>query len=152
MSEIHLLLIFHLLGATIWVGGHILLCVIILPQVWKEKAIDKLFAFEARYEWIGMPALGVMLLTGVRMAYLYNVKIATWFTFQTPIERVISLKLSLLFAIVLLALSAQFYVLPRLKTNITKLPLMAFHMIAVTLISLTMLILGSFVRYGGIAL
>lgn len=151
MSEIHLLLILHLLGATIWVGGHILLCVIILPQVWKEQAVEKLFAFESRYEWIGMPALLVMLITGVRMAYLYNVKIAKWFAFETPIERVISLKLSLLIGIVILALSAQFYVLPRLKTDIKKLPLMAFHMITVTLISLAMLILGSFVRYGGIA-
>ncbi|EHQ43327.1 MULTISPECIES: CopD family protein [Myroides] len=151
MSEIHLLLILHLLGATIWVGGHILLCVIILPQVWKEQAVEKLFAFESRYEWIGMPALLVMLITGVRMAYLYNVKIANWFAFETPIERVISLKLSLLIGIVILALSAQFYVLPRLKTDIKKLPLMAFHMITVTLISLAMLILGSFVRYGGIA-
>lgn len=151
MSELHLLLILHLVGATIWVGGHILLCTVILPQVWKEKSVEKLFNFESRYEWIGMPALLVMLITGVRMAYLYNVKIADWFAFETPIERVISLKLSLLFAIVMLALSAQFYVLPRLKTNIHKLPLMAFHMIAVTLISLTMLILGSFVRYGGIA-
>lgn len=151
MSELHLLLILHLVGATIWVGGHILLCTVILPQVWKEKSVEKLFNFESRYEWIGMPALLVMLITGVRMAYLYNVKIAQWFAFETPIERVISLKLSLLFAIVLLALSAQFYVLPRLKTSISKLPLMAFHMIAVTLISLAMLIVGSFVRYGGMA-
>ena len=150
MNEIHFLLILHLLGATIWVGGHILLCVIILPQVWKEKAMEKLFNFESRYEWIGMPALLMMLITGVRMAYLYNVKWTSWFAFETPIERVISLKLSLLIGIVLLALSAQFYVLPRLKTDSEKLPLMAFHMIAVTLISLAMLILGSFVRYGGL--
>lgn len=150
MNELHLLLILHLVGAAIWVGGHILLCTVILPQVWKEKSVEKLFNFERRYEWIGMPALLMMLLTGVRMAYLYNVKIVHWFAFKTPIERVISLKLSLLFAIVILAFSAQFYVLPRLKTNIHKLPLMAFHMIAVTLISLAMLILGSFVRYGGL--
>lgn len=150
MSELHFLLILHLIGATIWVGGHILLCSVILPQVWKEKSVEKLFNFERRYEWIGMPALLVMLLTGVRMAYVYNVKIAQWFAFETPIERVISLKLSLLFVLVLLALSAQFYVLPRLKTNITKLPLMTFHMIAVTLISVAMLVLGSFVRYGGL--
>lgn len=150
MSEIHFLLILHLIGATIWVGGHLLLCTVILPQVWKEKSVERLFNFESRYEWIGMPALLVMLLTGIRMAYLYNVKLANWFTFETPIERVISLKLSCLLVIVLFALSAQFYVLPRLKTNFKKLPLMTFHMISVTLISLLMLILGSFIRYGGI--
>lgn len=151
MSEIHLLLILHLLGATIWVGGHIILSVVILPQVWKGKAIAKLFAFEEQYEWIGMPALGILLLTGVRMAYLYNVKLDTWFTFQTPIERVISLKLACLIAIVLFALSAQFYVLPRLKKDAQKLLLMTFHILSVTAISILMLVLGSFVRYGGIA-
>jgi len=150
MSEIHVLLILHLLSATIWIGGHIILCVIVLPQVWREQAVEKLFSFESKYEWIGMPALLILLLTGVRMAYLYNVKITNWFAFETPIERVISIKLSLIIGIVLLALNAQFYVLPRLKSDVKKLPLMAFHMITVTLISLAMLILGSFVRYGGI--
>ncbi|WP_121966055.1 CopD family protein [Myroides sp. N17-2] len=150
MNELHLLLILHLLGATIWVGGHILLSVVILPQVWKERSVEKLFNFESRYEWFGMPALLIMLLTGVRMAYIYNVKIATWFAFETPIERVVSLKLSCLIGIALLAISAQFYVLPRLKTDIKKLPLMTFHILAVTTISIIMLILGSFVRYGGI--
>lgn len=150
MNELHLLLILHLLGATIWGGGHILLSVVILPQVWKEKSVEKLFNFESRYEWFGMPALFVMLLTGVRMAYIYNVKLASWFAFETPIERVVSLKLACLFTIALFALSAQFYVLPRLKTDIKKLPLMTFHILSVTTISIVMLILGSFIRYGGI--
>ncbi|MDR2224056.1 MAG: CopD family protein [Flavobacteriaceae bacterium] len=150
MSELHILLIFHLLGATIWVGGHILLTVVILPQVWKEKSVEKLFNFESRYEWFGMPALGIMLLTGIRMAYLYNVKVLTWFTFKTPIERVVSLKLCCLITIAILALSAQFLVLPRLKTDYKKLPLMTFHILSVTVISIMMLVLGSFVRYGGI--
>ncbi|MDR0227720.1 MAG: CopD family protein [Flavobacteriaceae bacterium] len=150
MNELHLLLILHLLGATIWVGGHILLTVVILPQVWKEKSVDKLFNFESRYEWFGMPALFVLLFTGIRMAYLYNTKIAIWFAFATPIERVISFKLSCLIVIAFFALSAQFYVLPRLKNDIKKLPLMTFHILSVTVISIVMLILGSFIRYGGV--
>lgn len=149
MSELHFLLVLHLIGATIWVGGHILLSTVILPQVWKEKSVEKLFNFESRYEWIGMPALLVMVITGVRMAYLYNVKLTNWFAFETPIERIISLKLSCLLLIVLFALSAQFFVLPRLKVEYKKLPLMTFHILAVTTISLIMLILGSFIRYGG---
>ncbi|MDM1139205.1 MULTISPECIES: CopD family protein [Empedobacter] len=150
MHELHLLLIFHLIGATIWVGGHIILSLVILPQVWKEKSIEKLFSFESKYERIGLPALLVMVITGVRMSYIYTIKISNWFQFENPIERVVSLKLIGLATIVLLALSAQFYVLPRLKTDDTKLPLMTFHIIAVTTISIIMLILGSFVRYGGI--
>ncbi|WP_410879665.1 CopD family protein [Myroides sp. DW712] len=150
MSEIHILVLLHLMGAAIWVGGHIILSVVLLPQVWREKAVYKLLDFERRYEWVGMPALGVLLVTGVRMAYLYQVTLTMWFTFQSPIERVISLKLICLIAIVLFALSAQFYVLPRLKKDSSKLPLMIFHILSVTAISILMLVLGSFVRYGGI--
>ncbi|WKW46523.1 CopD family protein [Myroides sp. JBRI-B21084] len=150
MHELHLLLILHLIGATIWVGGHIVLLVNILPQVWKFKNTDILFNFEQKYEKLGMPALAVMVITGVRMAYLYNIKLANWFQFTSPIEKVISTKLCCLFVILILALSAQFFVLPKLKTNIKYLPLMSFHMITVTLISITMLVLGSFIRYGGL--
>lgn len=150
MNELHILLILHLLGAAVWVGGHIILSVIILPQVWKQRVVDILFDFETKYEWIGMPALLLMIITGVRMAYLYNVKIGSWFAFETPIETVISFKLSCLLAILVLALSAQFKVLPKLKKSIKVLPLMSFYIIAVTVISIAMLVLGSFVRFGGI--
>lgn len=150
MHELHLMLILHLIGAAIWVGGHIVLAVNILPQVWKQKSTDLLFSFESRYERIGIPALLIMLLTGARMAYIYNVKIENWFSFSSPIENVISTKLMCLLIIFLFAASAQFRVLPKLKHNIKYLPLMSFHIIMVTLISVTMLILGSFIRYGGI--
>lgn len=150
MHELHLLLILHLICATIWVGGHIVLLVNILPQVWKFKNTNILFNFEEKYEKLGMPALAVLVITGIRMAYLYNIKLANWFEFSSPIEKVISTKLCCLFTILLFALSAQFIVLPKLKNNIKYLPLMSFHIISVTLISITMLILGSFIRYGGI--
>jgi len=150
MNELHLMLILHLLGAAIWVGGHIVLAVTVLPQVWKQRSTELLFNFESKYERIGMPALLVMLLTGMRMAYLYNVKIENWFSFSSPIENVISTKLCCLLIIFMFAASAQFRVLPKLRHNIKYLPLMTFHIIMVTLISITMLILGSFIRYGGI--
>lgn len=150
MNELHIMLILHLLGACIWVGGHIVLAVNILPQVWKQKSTKLLFNFEQRYERIGLPALLIMMLTGIRMAYIYNVKIESWFSFSNPVENVISTKLTCLVLIFLFAASAQFKVLPNLRKNIKYLPLMTFHVIMVTLISITMLILGSFIRYGGI--
>lgn len=150
MNELHLLLIIHLLCATIWVGGHILVSGIVLPQVWKKKDTGLLFDFEEKYEKIGMPTLLLLVITGIRMAYMYNVRVGNWFSFSFPIEKVVSLKLMCLFGIVLLALSAQLYVLPALKKNIKMLPLMTIHVLLVTLLSIAMLILGSFVRYGGI--
>ncbi|SDD88737.1 copper resistance protein CopD [Riemerella columbipharyngis] len=143
----HLLLIIHLLGAAIWVGGHLVLSIGILPEVLKKKSPELLLNFERKYEKIGMPALVLMVVTGIWMAYNYGVGSSQWFHFATPLECVVSLKLTLLLSTVLFALSANIFLLPNLTPK--KLPIMAFHIICVTLIGVVMLILGSFVRYGG---
>lgn len=143
----HLLLIFHLIGATIWTGGHLVLTFGILPEVLQKKDSEMLLNFERKYEKIGMPALLIMVITGVMMAYDFGQGIGTWFSFSNPLEIVISLKLILLFVTVLFALSANFMVLPNLSPK--TLPLMAFHIISVTIFSILFVILGSFIRYGG---
>lgn len=145
----HLLLIFHLLGAAIWVGGHLVLSLGILPEILRKKDPEILLNFERKYEKIGMPALLVMVVSGVWMAYQLGVPFTQWFHFQSPVETVVSLKISLLLLTVLFALSANIFVLPKLSPK--TLPLMAFHIISVTLIGVAMLVLGSFVRYGGIS-
>lgn len=150
MNSLHVLLIFHLLAAVIWVGGHLLLSIVILPGVLKRKDVDTLLDFEKRYEVIGLPALAVLVITGVWMAYLYGVTISKWFSFSNAIENVVSLKLLLLGCIVALALSAQFRVIPGLKKGEHRLFEMSCHIILVTTLSILMLILGSFIRYGGI--
>lgn len=150
MNSLHVLLVFHLLAAVIWVGGHLLLSIMILPGVLKRKDVDTLLDFEKRYEVIGLPALAVLVITGVWMAYLYGVTISKWFSFSNAIENVVSLKLLLLGCIVALALSAQFRVIPGLKKGEHRLLEMSCHIILVTTLSILMLILGSFIRYGGI--
>jgi putative copper export protein len=145
----HLLLIIHLLSATIWVGGHLLLVFGYLPQALKEKNQNIILNYEKKYEPVGMTALILLVTTGILMAYKYGISIEYWFQFSTPIEKVVSTKLLLLLLTVLFALSAQFRVLPKLKTNPNKLPEMTFHILSVTLIGVLMLIFGSFVRFGG---
>ncbi|PKB15823.1 CopD family protein [Flavobacterium sp. 5] len=145
----HLLLIIHLLSATIWVGGHLLLCFAYLPQALKEKDPKIILNYERKYEPVGMTALALLVITGILMAYKYGVTFGYWFQFETPIEKVISSKLVLLLLTVVFALSAQFRVLPKLKTDSGKLPEMTFHIISVTIIGVLMLIFGSFVRFGG---
>ncbi len=144
----HLLLIFHLLGATIWVGGHLVLCIGILPEVLQKKSPEILLNFEKKFEKIGMPALLIMVISGIWMSYQLGVTFQDWFHFENPVETVVSLKLGLIFLTILFALSAQIFVLPKLSPK--NLNVMAFHIISVTLIGVTMLVLGSFVRYGGI--
>jgi putative copper export protein len=146
----HLLLIIHLLSAAIWVGGHLLLVFVFLPQALKEKNQNIILDYERKYEPIGMTALGLLVITGVLMAYKYGVGIQYWFQFETPLEKVVSTKLALLLLTVLFALSAQFRVLPKLKKSADKLPEMTFHILSVTIIGVLMVIFGSFVRFGGL--
>ena len=145
----HLLLIIHLMSATVWVGGHLILVASYLPRAIKEKNQNYIFNYEKKYEPIGMLSLILLVLSGILMAYKYGVTIEHWFEFATPIEKVVSTKLLLLFATLLFALSAQFKVLPKLNNNIKYLPEMALHILCVTIIGISMLILGSFVRFGG---
>lgn len=145
----HLLLIVHLLSATVWVGGHLLLVFGYLPQTLKTKDQNIILNYEKKYEPVGMSALVLLVISGVLMAYKYNVSIEYWFDFASPIEKVISTKLLLLLLTVAFALSAQFRVLPKLKKDPNKLPEMTFHIISVTIIGVLMLVLGSFIRFGG---
>ena len=146
----HILLVLHLIAATIWVGGHLVLAIGYLPKALKHKDFSYIGNFEKTYEPIGMPSLAVLIITGILMAYDYNAGFSSWFSFATPIERVVSLKLTFLLTTVCFAISAQTRVLPKLrKGQLNKLPEMAVHIICVTLIGVLMVIFGSLVRIGG---
>ena len=147
----HLILILHLIAATIWVGGHLVLAIGYLPKALKRKDFSYIGNFEKTYEPIGMPSLAVLVITGILMAYDYNASFSSWFSFATPIERVVSLKLTCLLTSICFAISAQTRVLPKLrKGQLNTLPEMAVHIICVTLIGVVMVVLGSLVRIGGI--
>ena len=144
----HLLLILHLICATIWVGGHLILSIRFLPKALKKKDPNIIIDFEKEYGAIGMPALVILIITGIWMAYDFGVPIKEWFSFSSNIEKVVSTKLTLLFITFAFALNAQLNVIPELNKKNMK--LMAFHIISVTIIGIIMLILGSTVRYGGL--
>lgn len=147
----HLILILHLIAATIWVGGHLVLTIGFLPKALKRKDFSYIGNFEKTYEPIGMPSLAVLVITGILMAYDYNAGLSSWFSFATPIERVVSLKLTCLLTSICFAISAQTRVLPKLrKGQLNKLPEMAVHIICVTFIGVVMVVLGSLVKIGGI--
>lgn len=147
----HLLLIIHLLSATIWVGGHLVLAIAFLPKALKHKDFSYIESFEKKYELVGIPALVLLVITGIIMAYDFGIQLGSWFSFSSPMEKGVSFKLICLLLTVGFAISAQTRVLPKLeKGDINKLPEMAFHIISVTLLGIAMLILGSFFRYGGI--
>lgn len=145
----HILLILHLVSAAIWVGGHLLISIGYLPDAMSQNNPQLILAFEQRYEKIGMPALLLLVVTGIWMAMDFGITPAKWFDFNTPLEIVVSLKLTLLLTTAAFAISAQKFAIPRLKAGGSMRP-MAVHIICVTLIGVAMLILGSFMRYGGL--
>lgn len=148
MNKHHILLIIHLICATIWVGGHLFLAVRILPKALKEKNVSLLKNFKNSYEPFGMPSLILLVITGILMAYDYNVTFSTWFSFSNGIERVVSIKLILLLITACMAVIADRFIFPKLnEKNMYK---AGIFIVSVTLIGVAMLVLGSFVRFGGL--
>lgn len=143
-----IILIIHLLAASIWVGSHLFLVLRILPATIQQKNISILSDFRTKFGKIGMPSLFILVITGILMAYDYNITISKWFSFSSPIEKIVSTKLLLLFTSLALAIHAQKIVFPKL--TIERMLPTIIEIIVVTLIGVAMLILGSLVRVGGI--
>ena len=83
----HIYLVLHLLAATIWVGGHFFLILRILPSTLQQKDISILSDFRLKFGKIGMHSLLILVVTGILLAYDYNVPISDWFSFSNPIEK-----------------------------------------------------------------
>ena len=107
-------LLLHVLGATIWTGGHLILALTILPRVLREQDVAGLLKFESAYERIGMPALLVQVITGFWMAMQLQPDHSQWLAFDNPVTRLIGIKLFLLLTTLAFALDARFRVIPRL--------------------------------------
>jgi len=148
MTLHHILLIIHLIAATIWIGGHLTLSIVFLPVALRKKEPLIILNFEKKFEPLGISSLIALIITGIWMAYDFGITYQSWFYFSGSLEKVVSIKLVLLMLTFVLALYTQIYVIPNLtKYNLNKI---AFSIISVTVIGLSMLILGSTIRYGGI--
>ncbi|MEB6608016.1 CopD family protein [Aeromonas sanarellii] len=139
-------LLLHILAATIWTGGHIVLSVVVLPRVLRERSPARLLEFESVYEKIGMPALIIQVITGLYLAYRMLPDVSQWLDFSNPVAHPILLKLSLLALTLGFAMSARFRVIPHLSEK--NLVTMAWHIIPVTIISILFVITGVSFRTG----
>lgn len=143
-----LVLFLHVLGASIWTGGHLVLVLAVLPRVLRERSPEELLRFEQGYERVGMPALGVQIVTGLWMAWQMVPDVGAWLAMDSAPARAIALKLALLAATALVALHARLRVIPRLSRG--TLPLMAWHAGAITLLSVAFVAVGVSLRFGGL--
>ena len=135
------ILTLHILAATVWTGGHLILAIAILPQILKKRDVKGLIDFETKYEKIGMPALVIQVVTGIYLVYNLVPDVSRWFSFSDYFTNTIGVKLILLLITVLFALSAKLFVIPKLSNK--NLNVMAFHIISVTIISVLFVIIGS---------
>jgi len=140
------IILIHILSATIWTGGHLVLAITVLPKTLKERNYSYLLRFEAGYEKIGMPSLVVQILTGIWLAYRFVPDISQWFNFNNPVSQLISTKLFLLAVTIALAADARLRVIPRLSEK--NLNSLAWHIISVTIVSILFVVVGVSFRTG----
>lgn len=117
MSEYYILILLHVLGATVWVGGHLVLAIGFLPEALKTKSVQSLQNFENKFERIGIPSLLIQIVTGLRLAFIRQPDWNLWFDFSNKETHGIGIKLILLLLTVLLAIDARLRVIPKLNSE-----------------------------------
>lgn len=142
----YILLTLHVLGATLWTGGHLVLATTVLPRALRAKRASILTDFEQGYERVGMPALAVQIVTGLWLAHRLLGSLANWFG-DAPLAHIIHIKLLCLAGTAALAIHAKTRVIPRLNDD--NLPVMAWHIAGVTVFSVLFVIAGASARLGG---
>ncbi len=146
MNTYALVLLAHVLGATVWTGGHLVLALGVLPEALRLRDAAPVQAFEARYERIGLPALALQVATGLWMA-ARAVPPSRWFDLATPGAAWVSAKLALLAVSVALALHARLRIVPTLRAE--TLGALAGHIVAITVTAVAFVAAGVGLRTGG---
>ena len=139
-------LLLHILGATVWTGGHLVLALTVLPRVLRERSPAKLLEFESAYERIGIPALAVQVLTGLWLAHRLVPEMSRWLAFADPVASLVGVKLLLLATTVGFALDARLRLIPNLSDR--NLGALAWHIVPVTLVSVLFVVVGVSFRTG----
>jgi putative copper export protein len=142
----NILLTLHLLAATIWIGGHIVLFLGLLPKAIKKKDASIVSSFEEVYEKIGIPALLIQVITGFWMGLLRYPTMSVWFDFSNPSSRLLGLKVIFLLMTVLLAMHARLRIIPNLESK--NLLYLAVHIAGVTFLAILFLLTGLSFRTG----
>jgi putative copper export protein len=142
------MLFIHLIAGSIWVGGHLVLALSLLPEAIAKRDPELINGFERIYERIGLPAMVVQVATGLWLAHGIQPEIEAWLELSDPVALTISLKLACLAATMALAVHARLAIIPRL--NAARLPMLGAHIVAVTALALVFVWLGLAFRYGGV--
>jgi len=139
---------FHVFGACVWIGGHIVLIAMVLPKAMREADPKPVLDFERGYGRLGLAALLVQLLTGLWLANRWIGDWSTVFSDPTPQGHLILSKVTVLIITVGLAGFTYHSVLPRVEER----GLRPFALLSATatMLAVVMLILGVGIRTGGV--
>ena len=142
-----ILIVLHILGATVWSGGHLVLAATILPQALEQRDPDRIHQFEEHFEGFGLMALLLQVVTGLWLTWIYFPDFQNFLTFDSYLSIYIGIKLLLLLGTLVLALHARFFIIP----NLTKETLnsLAYHIVGVTTLAISFVIFGAGIRVGG---
>lgn len=141
-----LVLLMHLIGASIWVGGHLVLLLSVVPEALRKGDLELVLRFERSYERLGVPALFLQVITGLWLAHRYVPCIVEAFAFDDPLKKAISIKLVLLTLTLLTGVHARLRIIPTLTA--ARLPFLAGHVLLITLLGLALLVFGAFLTKG----
>lgn len=135
-----LMLFLHLIGACIWVGGHLYLAIRVMPPILKDNDVPSFIKFEQSYEPLGMSALIVQVITGIYMANAYIPNLTMLFNGQSGVlgHLILGKALWLLLTIIT-AIHARFFIVAKLINgtyNANTLKLMYGHIILICLWSI----------------
>ena len=143
-----ILIALHLVGSSVWIGGHLVLTTTILPRALRNRDPSILLDFENGFERIGLPSLLLQVVTGLLLAYYWSPEISAWFRLDSNVSVYVVTKLALLIATLGLALNAKFRVTPNINRD--NMHVLASHIVFVTVMSIGFLLAGIAIRTGGL--
>lgn len=144
------LLLLHVVGACVWVGGHLYLVLKIVPTAVQTQNTQPILGFESSFEKLGMTALATQIITGLWMARLL---LPSWemLLIDNLIATLIRFKLLWLVLTIITALSAQLWVIPHIKQAIDNAKfrkIFIAHIVIITLLALAFVVTGVMFRTG----
>ncbi|MFT3685634.1 MAG: CopD family protein [Phycisphaerales bacterium] len=144
-----LLVIVHLLGASVWVGGHLVLVLGVLPRALRAGDAGPVAAFERAYGRVGLSAMVAQLVTGIWLADRW---LGGWkhvFSEPTPSTHRVFIKLGLVVATLLVGGYAYHKVVPKLASGPEGLRRFAVHAWITTALAIGLVVAGGSIRMGG---
>lgn len=145
MSMHQMALILHLLGASIWVGGHLYLLIRLMPGFIRHNDVAGFLKFEKSYEPLGMSALAVQVMTGLYMMHDI-VPVGMWGEPMGFLSALIHGKLTWLALTIITALHARFRIVAKLEQGIytdSTLKVMGVHVALICLWSVAFVVTGA---------